>query len=97
MAEPQQEGESVGMKTPFMELSAKGKRTSELIAVMCLCLLGITTYALWEHKIDDYTFKGRLFAALMDLSKNQRVTNCLMELSPESREGKLDWCERMAR
>jgi hypothetical protein len=69
MAEAQETPDELGIKTPFGEISSKGKRTAEIITVFLLVGLGILAALFWTHH--ESTEKGT--AALTNAVNNLTV------------------------
>lgn len=86
-------GSESTISTPVGSVSFKGKRMSEFIAILCLCLLFLLSYVLWEHKAEAKTdstnlaevIKG-MTVAQQSMVQAQREQNCLLSLPPEKRE-----------
>ena len=101
MAEENTEGT---ITTPLGSVNLKGKKTAELIAIICLALLFLLSYVLWEHKTDEKESKKEFVGAFKELTaatrenvQAQRVMNCLLATDQKDREAKLSTCERLAR
>ena len=99
-----EENSESSIPTPIGRLSFKGKKTAEFIAIICLFLLGLFGYILWEHKGDAKAADERLAqrdtqiaSAIRDMASSSRVLACLMATKQEEREAKLAQCERIAR
>ena len=93
-----------GITTPAGSISFKGKKTAEFIAIVCLFLLGLFGYILWEHKNDaraaEVSLAKRddsLSSAIREMASSNRVLACLMATKHDEREAKLAHCERIAR
>jgi hypothetical protein len=99
-----EENSEAGITTPMGTVSFKGKKTAEFIAIVCLFLMGLFGYILWEHKADAKVSDERLAnrdtqiaLAIRDMASSNRVLACLMATKQEEREAKLQQCERIAR
>lgn len=92
-----EENTESSITTPIGGVSFKGKKTAEFIAIMCLFLLGLFGYILWEHKAEAKGNGDALVRAINEMAVSQRVTNCLMATPQDHRAGKLAECERIAR
>lgn len=58
-------GSSLGITTPIGSITANGlKRTSEIIAILSLCIMAVLAYAFWTHTVDardsDKEISGQL-------------------------------------
>ncbi len=102
------ETQETAISTPLGSLSTKGKKTSEFIAILCLCLLFLMAYVLYEHKLDAKADNISLSAVVKDLALAQREGNqilreqvCLLSLSQEKREREFatenSLCKRLSR
>ena len=98
------------IKTPLFSAAIKGKdiQIRDIIGLIVLLLVSITSYAVWEHKVDsgrdmgqvktEFTMAVREMVQVnKDIAQGQRVMNCLMATEQKDREAKLSTCERIAR
>ena len=99
MSEETQEG---SITTPLGSLSLKGKKTAELISILCLSLTFLLAYVLFEHKADAKDFQSDLKSVLKemvqsqrDMVQAQREQNCLIALPQDRRDA--DFCKRITR
>lgn len=89
--------EEAAITTPLGSISTKGKKTAEIIAVICLSLLFLLSYVLWEHKAEAKESSTSIATAMKDIAISNRVLACLMATPQDQREAKLAQCERIAR
>lgn len=100
--------QEAGITSPIGSVSFKGKKTAEFIAVICLCLLFLLAYVLYEHKLDAKAENMNLTSVIKELAVAQREGNqilreqvCLLSLSQEKREREFasenGLCKRLAR
>lgn len=98
----------LGIKTGIGSVSYKGKRMAEFIAVVCLILLFLLAYVLWEHKEDAKSMRDSFATGFREMTSAMREQNrisreqvCLLSLSPEKREREFmsdgSFCKRLAR
>lgn len=94
--------------TPLGSVSVKGKRMAEIISVICLCLLFLLGYILWEHKEDSKGMKDAFANGFTEMAKAQREQNqiqreqlCLLAMPETKREREFlnegSFCKRLAR
>ena len=97
-----------GIKTPLGEISFKGKRTAEFIAIFSLLLLAVLATLYWNHDKAAETQAGQFVGALKDLAATgkeqaqaQRLTACLISLPQEKREREFtaesSFCKQISR
>lgn len=102
------EGNGAEISTPIGKVVWRGKRIAEFIAVLCLFLLFLLAYIIWEHKQDMQILKTDLTSAIKDLSETnkemvqaQREMNCLIALPQDKRETEYQspygFCKRITR
>ena len=89
--------------TPLGSLNLKGKKTAELISFICLALLFLMSYILWEHKTDAKDAQTQFVAAIKEMTiatrenvQAQREMNCLIALPQDRREGQTELCKRLS-
>lgn len=86
MSEDTTEG---GITTPLGSINYKGKQMAEFIAVLCLCLLFLMSYVIWEHKIDTQAaqreIKIEVTKSLDKVAQSQEELSYLISLTPEQR------------
>lgn len=89
------------LNTGIGGVSYKGKRMAEVIAVICLTLLSVLTYILWEHKDDTKSIFRELTVTSREQNRILREQLCLLSLPPEKREREFmsdgSFCKRLAR
>jgi len=102
MAESSDDNGTTTIETKWGKIT--GKKTTELIMVFSLCLLGVMAWILWEHKIDDRSAKSDLAAALREMTgaakegvQAQREMNCLISLPQDMREKQASFCKNISR
>lgn len=82
-----------------------GKKTSELIAALCLAVMAVGAYAFYKHEEstkDNYTQLAvaikELAVSQQDSAKAQRVSNCILDKRFSGVQGSfLSECERITR
>ena len=105
MAEDMSEG---GITTPVGSVNFKGKNIAEFIALLCLALLFLLSYVLWEHKEDAKGLRDSFVTGFKEMSTAQREQNqimreqvCLLSLPTEKRErefmSETSFCKRLSR
>lgn len=97
-----------GITTPVGSVNFKGKNIAEFIAILCLALLFLTGYVLYEHKEDANRMQIAFVSGFKDMALAQRENNsiareqlCLLALPQEKRERELmsanGFCKRLSR
>lgn len=101
MSEEQSEG---SITTPLGSVNFKGKRTAEIISILCLALMFLLSYVVYEHKTDTKDMGNQFISAVKELTvatrdnvQAQRVMNCLLTLDQKDRREALATCERLAK
>lgn len=101
MPEENNERSEGGIKTPFGELTFKGKRIAEFIALISLTLLFLLAYILYEHKGDTKTSESSLAAAIKEQAAAQRLMSCLISLPQDQRKREFasesSFCRQLSR
>ena len=100
--------EEVSIATPFAKLAARGVRTSDLIGILTLCLVGVVLY--FVLRTHDSAAEQRLVTAqryseLGQIMKAQvhaqRMMTCIISIPPERREQEFlrdnSFCKQMSR
>ena len=86
--------------------SARGKKTSELIAFLSFSIMVLLIYVLWEHKNDDKEFKITLANVLTEHTKAGREAaaatremTCILRTPQNERGSERIWenCRAIAR
>ena len=100
--------EEASITTPLGSIATKGKKMSEVIAVLSLALMFLLAYVLWEHKSDTkesnlavVVAQKEMTSAMREMVAAQREQTCL-GLLPEGRrleEFNSQWsrCKQLAR
>ena len=105
MSEEMSEG---GITTPVGSVNFKGKNVAEFIAILCLALLFLMGYVIWEHKEDSKKTQDAFIGGLKDMAMVQRDGNsiareqlCLLAMPQEKREREFtsesSFCKRLSR
>lgn len=87
------EGNGFEVKSPWFSMVAPGKRMAEVIALVCLFLMGGVGYGAWSLGL-------RLADSMNAMSAEQRRMTCIISMPTETREAALvnpnSLCNRMA-
>lgn len=90
--------------TPLGSVAWKGKRMSEFIAILCLCLLFLLSYVLWEHKAEAKTDSLNLAAVIQQMAAAQtamvqatREQTCILRFDQKERQVNADFCKQISR
>ena len=92
MDDKEESNNLLAVKTSVGSVTWSGKKVAELITILLLLVVGVMTYALWEHKKESKVFSEQYIAAMKAISTSiersavsQREFSCLISREQSDR------------
>ncbi len=93
------EEEGVSLELDLKERKGRisGKKTAEIISILCALALMAVGGGLWVHARDSENQGTSIHLTMRELLRSQREATCLLGFPEHQREAKANWCRELSR